>query len=70
MSTHSITHRPIPVAAAAAAFVAAIAFAGVTVSQHDTGSPTPVINSAKWDTPNPDAKYQRPVHSGVQLGLP
>jgi pectin methylesterase-like acyl-CoA thioesterase len=70
MSTHSITHHPIPTTVAAAAFVAAIAFAGVAVSRHDPGSPAPVTTSAQQDTVNAAARYQRPMHSGVQTGMP
>jgi hypothetical protein len=38
MSTHSITHRPTPIAAVVAAVVAAAAFAFVTVSHDAAGS--------------------------------
>ena len=71
MTTASITHRPIPLTAVAAAAVAVLAFAGVTVAQHDTGTTThaPAVTS-KIDLPNPDAQYQRPMHTGVQVGMP
>jgi hypothetical protein len=71
MSTASLSQRPIPLTAAIAAFVAAVAFTGVVVSQHDSGSPASVTRSYQVpDLPNPDAPYQRPMHGGLQPGMP
>ena len=69
MSTASITHRPIPLAAAVAAFVAAVAFTGVAVSQHDT-NPSAPGTSFQNETNYPVYSIERPLHSGVQLGMP
>jgi hypothetical protein len=71
MTTASISHRPIAGTAVAAAFVAAIAFAGVSLAQHDSGSPAPAsAPTSPVQLPNPDALYQRPLHTGVQVGMP
>ncbi len=69
MTTASLTHQnPYALSAAIAAFVAALAFTGVTIAQHDNGPTAPV-------TTDPGVKYPvysvpRPWHSGVQPGLP
>lgn len=70
MSTASISQRPIPLTAAIAAFVAAVAFTGVVVSQHDSGSPASVTPYQLPDGLNTHAPYQRPMHSGLQPGMP
>jgi hypothetical protein len=71
MTTASISQRPIAGTAVATAFIAALAFAGVTVAQRDSGSSAqPTVHTAPVQLPNPDAQYQRPVHSGVQVGMP
>ena len=48
MSTASITHYPLPVATAAMAAVAVLAFAGLTVLQDDSSS-VPVQRSTSVD---------------------
>jgi hypothetical protein len=75
MSTASITHHHVPMAAAAAAAVAAVAFVGITVVQNDAGSEAPSTQTSPvaappQSTPNPKAHYQRPVHSGDQAWTP
>lgn len=69
MTTASITHRPIPMATAAAASVAVLAFVGLTVAQNDAGtspsapsSPAQSLVHHKW----------HPTTAGgqTQLGLP
>jgi hypothetical protein len=70
MSTASITHRPIPMAAAGAAVVAVLGFVGLTMVQNDTGSTSPPPPSSQGQQVNPDAHYQRPMHSGMQVGQP
>ena len=69
MSTASITHRPIPMAAVGAAAVAVLAFVGVTLVNSDTSATAP-SGSTSTGIPNPDASYLRPFHSGVQPGMP
>jgi hypothetical protein len=71
MSTASITHRPIAGTAVAAAFIAVLAFVGVSLAQHDSASPAPssVVHNST-DGLNPDAHYQRPMHPGLQSGMP
>ena len=44
MSTAQITRSPIPLTAAVAAFVAAVAFTGVAVAQHNNGSDAPATH--------------------------
>jgi hypothetical protein len=51
MSTASITHRPIPMATAVAAVVAACAFGAVAVSQNLSDSPAPSHTNTKPDKP-------------------
>jgi hypothetical protein len=71
MTTASITHRPIPLTAAAALAVAALAVAGLTLGQHDRGTTSPApAQTSQVAMPNPHAHYLRPVRSGVQFGMP
>lgn len=70
MSTHSITHPPLPVATAGLAVVAVLAVGAVVVTQND-GSPTTTHHSTSVDN-----NHQHPgklviPHGGTtQLGLP
>jgi len=57
-------------ATAAAVAVAALAVVGLTVVNHDTGSTAPLNQQTSVEMPNPHAHYQRPLHSGVQPGMP
>jgi hypothetical protein len=70
MTTASITHHnSITLSAAIAAFVAAVAFTGVTIAQHDNGSAAPgTTNDTGPDYPV--YSIERPWHSGVQAGMP
>lgn len=68
MSTISITRRPIPIAASAAAVVTVLAVAGLTVAQNGDG-PSPA------GTPAQQTQHHGTLHpttSGgqVQLGMP
>jgi negative regulator of sigma E activity len=71
MSTASITHRPIPMAAAVAAVVAACAFGVVAVSQNISDSPA---QSQKPPKPDPPVKgdHWQPTTSGGRTvaGMP
>jgi|tagenome__1003787_1003787.scaffolds.fasta_scaffold20852627_2 hypothetical protein len=71
MSTTSITHRPIPMATAAAAtVVAVIAFVGVAVSHEDTGSQAPVSHPSQKDTSTHDGKHHSTTAGGrVMIGI-
>jgi len=66
MTTASITHRPIPMATAAAAAVAALAIVGLVVVQNETGSAAGTTQQTQLQTPD----YHRPMHGGVQPGMP
>jgi hypothetical protein len=70
MTTASISqHNSITLSAAIAAFVAAVAFTGVTIAEHGNSSPAPGTTT---DT-GPDYpvySIERPWHSGVQPGMP
>jgi hypothetical protein len=68
MSTTSITRSPIPLTAAVAAFVAAVAFTGVALAQHNDGSSAPATTHS--DVTYPVYRIERPWHSGVQPGMP
>ncbi len=67
MSTAQITRSPIPLTAAVAAFVAAVAFTGVALAQHNNGSDAPATHTS---TTYPVYSIERPWHSGVQPGMP
>lgn len=74
MSTASITHHPVPIATAAAAGVAVLAFGVLVVTQNDT-STAPVTHqttSVDHGTGNKHAGgLHVPAHGGtVQLGQP
>jgi hypothetical protein len=72
MTTASITHRPVPLATAAAAAVAVLAFGAVTL-QHDAGSPSPGGPTQSHQTgqtgQHPD-RFQPRGGGKVKLGLP
>jgi len=68
MSTAQITRSPIPLTAAVAAFVAAVAFTGVALAQHNNGSDAPA--TTQNSTTYPVYSIERPWHSGVQPGMP
>jgi hypothetical protein len=74
MSTASITHRPMAGTAVAAAFIAALAVAGVAAAQNHHSSPPPksVGASATFQMPDLAAnmQYRRPDRPGVQVGMP
>jgi len=49
MTTASISqHNSITLSAAIAAFVAAVAFTGVTIAEHGNSSPAPATNDRHW----------------------
>ena len=69
MTTATISHyNPITLSVAIAAFVAAVAFTGVTIAQHDNGSPSPATTD--HSSTYPVYSIERPWHSGVQPGMP
>ena len=70
MTTASISHgNQVTLSAAIAAFVAALAFTGVAIAEHDNGSSAPATTT---DTVPQYRVYslERPWHSGVQPGMP
>jgi hypothetical protein len=71
MSTASITHHPIPMAAAVAAVVVACTFGAVAVSQNLSDTPAPSHTNT---TPDPPIKghHFHPTTSGGRTvsGLP
>ncbi|HET8665322.1 MAG TPA: hypothetical protein VFM08_13480 [Nocardioides sp.] len=70
MTTASLTHQnSFALSAAIAAFVAALAFTGVTIAQHDDGSPAPA-RTTDTGPHYPVYSLERPWHSGIQVGLP
>jgi len=69
MSTATpISHHPISMTAVAAAFVAALAFAGAAVAEQHHSSPTPTTTHDGYQYPV--YSISRPWHSGVQPGMP
>jgi len=69
MTTASISqHNSITLSAAIAAFVAAVAFTGVTIAEHGNSSPAPATNDP--GPAYPVYSIERPWHSGVQPGMP
>jgi|tagenome__1003787_1003787.scaffolds.fasta_scaffold19999389_2 hypothetical protein len=68
MSTASITHHPVPVTAAIAAVVAAVAFTAVTVIQNDTGSTAPSDSPQPSVVAQPHGKWH-PTTAGGQTML-
>ena len=60
--------HPITLGFAVAAFVAAVAFTGVTVAEHDNGSTTPATTD--HSVTYPVYSIPRPWHSGIQPGMP
>jgi hypothetical protein len=74
MSTASITHRPLPMATAAAAVVAAIAVGSVLVAHDSTGSEPQQSGTQHTQLfPDPPAGFVwHPTTSGghVMIGLP
>jgi hypothetical protein len=72
MSTATISQsNPITLGVAVAAFVAAVAFTGVTIAEHDNGSTAPTTTTNQTDAYKfPVFSISRPWHSGVQPGMP
>jgi hypothetical protein len=72
MSTVSITRRPIPMAAAAGVAAAVLAFAGVAVAQHDSGSGGSGSSGHQGAQSQPHHRTFPPTMSGgrTQLSLP
>jgi hypothetical protein len=71
MTTASITHHPIPMAAAAAAAVAVLGVTGLVVLQDDTSTTAPAGTSHVTTTDQGNGKFHPPSGGGhVQLGLP
>ena len=69
MTTASITHNnSVTLSAAIAAFVAAVAFTGVTIAEHNDSSAPPATTDNGPDYPV--YSIERPWHSGVQPGMP
>jgi hypothetical protein len=69
MTTASITHHnSFTLSAAIAAFVAAVAFTGVAVAEHENGSPAPDTTHDAYQYPV--YSISRPWHSGIQRGMP
>jgi hypothetical protein len=71
MSTHSITHRPIPVAAAGAAVAAVFAVGAVVATHHDTSTTAPGHHSSNVDDLRKHAgRHYPPLHGGqTQIGV-
>jgi hypothetical protein len=69
MSTATITQsNPITLGFAVAAFVAAVAFTGVAIAEHDNGSTAPATTD--HSVTYPVYSISRPWHSGTQPGMP
>jgi hypothetical protein len=69
MTTATISHsNPVTLSVAIAAFVAAVAFTGVALAQHNNGSDAPA--TTQTSTTYPVYSIERPWHSGVQPGMP
>ena len=69
MSTHSITHPPIPVATAGLAALAVLAVGAVVVIQNDD-SPATTHHSTTVDTRKHPGRLVIPHGGTAQLGLP
>jgi hypothetical protein len=68
MSTHSITHRPIPVAAAGAAVAAVFAVGAVVATHHDTSTTTPPGSTSVITYPH--VKWHPTTAGGrIQIGV-
>jgi hypothetical protein len=71
MTTATLTQsNPITFGFAVAAFVAAVAFTGVAVAEHDNGSTAPATTDHSVDYNYPVYSISRPWHSGIQPGMP
>lgn len=69
MSTATISQsNPITLSVAVAAFVAAVAFTGVTIVEHHTDSTTPAATDHQ--VTYPVYSIPRAWHSGIQPGMP
>jgi hypothetical protein len=69
MSTATVSHsNSIALSVAVAAFVAAVAFTGVTIAEHHSDSTSPATTDHQ--VTYPVYTIPRPWHSGIQPGMP